>query len=241
MKTLKLWLIPAVFYAVSCILNLYGCLTDGPLERFVKPALLPLLCVTSLAYLLSVPKNGTGVDPKRSRMAGLLIAGQLFGYAGDTMLMGPGFIFFAGGIVLFLLGHLCYICLFGGISWKGLKPLHWIIALVFMLGATAGLIIGIGVNGSLLAPMGVYGFVLTGLIFSGLAGVLRPGSVKTGGRATWFIILLGALFFTFSDSLIAIRNFGELSAFMSGFVVMFTYLIAQTLLAVGGMRLILKK
>lgn len=234
MKTLKLWLIPAAFYAVACILNLYGCLTDGPIEQIVKPSLLPLLCVTTLLYLLEA-------NAKPGKMIALLVAGQLFGFAGDTMLIGKGFACFAGGIGLFLLGHICYISLFGGISWKGLKPLAWIEALVCMIAATAGLIIGIGVNGALLYPMGIYGFVLTLLIFSGLAGVLRPGKVSVGGRATWCIILCGALLFTFSDALIAVRNFGELSQFMSGFVVMSTYLAAQTLLAIGGARLILRK
>ncbi|MBR5905176.1 MAG: hypothetical protein IKZ51_01815 [Bacteroidales bacterium] len=234
MKTLKLWLIPAAFYAVTCILNLYGCLTEGSIEQVVKPALLPLLCVTTLLYLLEA-------KAKSGKMIALLVAGQLFGYAGDTMLIGKGFAFFAGGIGLFLLGHICYISLFGGISWKGLKPIQWIAALVCMIAATAGLILGIGVNGALLYPMGIYGFVLTMLIFSGLAGVLRPGKVSVGGRATWCIILCGALLFTFSDALIAVRNFGELSPFMSGFVVMSTYLVAQTLLAIGGARLILRK
>ena len=241
MKTLKLWLIPAAFYAVTCILNLYGCLIEGPLEKFVKPALLPLLCVTTLAYLLSVPGNVLAKDNKAARYAALLITGQLFGYAGDTMLMGKGFAFFAGGIGMFLVGHLFYICLFGGISWKGMKAWQWVLALVCMCSATAGLILGIGVHGTMLAPMGIYGFVLTMLIFSGLAGVIRPGKAARGGRCTWWIILAGALLFTFSDSLIAVRNFGHLSPFMNGFGVMSTYLAAQTLLAIGGIRLILKK
>ena len=234
MKTLKLWLIPAAFYAVACVLNLYGCLTDGPVEKYVKPALLPLLCVTTLAYLLQA-------RPENYRMIGLLIAGQLFGFAGDTMLLGKGFAFFAGGIGLFLIGHIFYISLFGGISWKGLKPAQWIIAVVCMLAATAGLILCIGVSGTMLAPMGVYGCTLMVLIFSGFAGVIRSKSVSVGKPATWWIILCGAVLFAFSDSLIAVRNFGTLSPFMSGFGVMFTYLVAQTLLAIGGIRLILKK
>ena len=242
MKTLKLWLVPAAFYAVTCILNLYGCMIDGPLERYVKPALLPLLCVTTLAYLLSCPENPlTREGGLSAKYACLLITGQLFGYAGDTMLMGKGFAFFAGGIGMFLVGHLFYICLFGGISWKGLKAWQWALALLCMIGATAGLIYGIGVNGTMLAPMGIYGFVLTLLIFSGLAGVLRPGKVALGSRCTWWIILVGALLFTFSDALIAVRNFGHLSPFMDGFGVMSTYLAAQTLLAIGGIRLIRKK
>ncbi|MBQ9463571.1 MAG: lysoplasmalogenase [Bacteroidales bacterium] len=231
----RIWYIPAAFFAVCCILNLTGCLdySSNALERAVKPALMPLLCITTLAFLLQKGALLPGTA--------LLVCGQLFGFAGDTMLMGKGFPFFAGGIGLFLTGHIFYICLFGGQSWKGLKPWQWAAAIAVMLGGTAALALGIGVNGVMLGPMGVYGFVLMMLIFSGLAGVLRPGAVKGGSRCTWWIILCGALLFTFSDALIAVRNFGNLSPFMSGFGVMSTYLAAQTLLAVGGVRLIRNK
>lgn len=226
MRKLHLWCIPAAFFTICCILNLYGCLTEYGLERCVKPALLPLLCVTTLAYLL---EGGGQPDFKKTA---LLVCGQLFGFAGDTMLLGKGFPFFAGGIGLFLIGHIFYISLFGGQSWKGMRPWAWAAAIPVCLASTAALALGIGVSGVMLLPMGVYGFVLMLLIFSTLAGVLRRGG------ATWWILLCGALLFTFSDALIAVRNFGDLSPFMSGFGVMSTYLAAQVLLAVGGIRLV---
>lgn len=226
MRKLKLWIIPAIFYIVCAALNLVGCLTDGHLERIMKPSLLPLICVSTLGYLLS-----HGVAP--GKKVALLTAAQLCGFAGDTMLIGKGFAFFAGGIGFFLLGHIFYMCLFGGISWKGLKPWQWIAAIAGSIAAATTLALIIGVNGVMLAPMGIYALALMMLIFSGLAGVLRIGG------ATWWIILIGALLFTFSDTLIAIRNFGTLSPFMDGFGVMSTYLLAQSLLAVGGIRLCL--
>ena len=84
MRKLHLWCIPAAFFTICCILNLYGCLTEYGLERCVKPALLPLLCVTTLAYLL---EGGGQPDFKKTA---LLVCGQLFGFAGDTMLLGKG-------------------------------------------------------------------------------------------------------------------------------------------------------
>ena len=228
MRKLKLWIIPAAFFVVCCALNLIGCLTDGDMERIMKPSLLPLLCITTLAYLL-----GRGVAPGKQVV--LLMAAQLFGFAGDTMLMGKGFAFFAGGIVFFLIGHIFYMSLFGGFSWKGLKAWHWIAAIAGSIAAATTLALLIGVNGAMLPPMGIYALALMMLIFSGLAGVLRFGG------ATWWIILCGALLFTFSDTLIAIRNFGTLSPFMDGFGVMSTYLLAQSLLAIGGIRLALDK
>ena len=103
MKRLKFWYIPAVFFIVACVLNLAGCLSEGNLERIMKPSLLPLLCVSTLAYLLeAASKSGLAAEPAEQarvrRCTVLLTTAQLFGFAGDTMLMGKGFVFFAGGI-----------------------------------------------------------------------------------------------------------------------------------------------
>ena len=226
----KLWPIPAAFFAVCCILNLAGCLMEGDLERCVKPALMPLLCLATMTYILESP--GSSILSRKLGLTALLASGQLFGFAGDTMLLGKGFPFFAGGIGLFLVGHVFYICLFGGRSWKGLKAWHWVVAIACCLALVAGLVAAIGVKGVMLAPMAVYGFVLTLLMFSTFAGALRFGGLE------WWMLAAGALLFTFSDALIAVRNFGSLSPFIGGFVVMATYLAAQTLLATGGARMI---
>ena len=226
MKKLKIWHIAAVFFAVCAGINLYGCWTDNAaLANTIKPALMPLLCLSSIAALAH--KSGI-----KSREAKLLAFAQLFGFAGDTALIGSEkFVFFAAGIGLFLIGHIFYITLFGGKSWKGLKFWYWLIAIIISLGAVALLIINIGIKGALMAPMAVYGFTLMMLIFSTLAGVIR-----FGGK-TWWILLVGACLFTFSDSLIAIHTFKNPDACLGRFGVMSTYLAAQVLLAIGGVRL----
>lgn len=228
MNKSRLWFIPAAFFLVCCVLNLYGCLTDGHVEAVVKPALMTLLCVTTMTYLLGRP-GASGTD------VALLLAGQLFGFAGDTMLLGKGFAFFAGGIGMFLIGHVFYISLFGRSSLRGLKGWQWAFGITGAIACSAALALIIGVNGVMLAPMGIYACALMMLIFSTLMGVIREGG------CTWWMLLCGAVLFTFSDSLIAVRNFGELSPFMSGFGVMSTYLAAQALLAAGGVRLILNR
>ena len=219
----NIWLIPLAAFVICCALNLAGCLFNETLAQTVKPALMPLLCATTLCAL------------RQKQLApglGLLVAAQLFGWGGDTMLIPDGFPFFAGGIGLFLLGHVCYITLFGGRSFKGLKAWQWIAGIACGAAATAALIIIIGVNGALLAPMAVYGFTLMMLIFSTLCGALRFGG------CAWWILLCGAVLFTFSDSLIAINTFKGLSHFMARFGVMSTYLLAQSLLAIGSYKLL---
>ena len=229
MRKNTLWYIPGTFFLLACVLNWIGCIQGTDLADAVKPALLPLLCATSLAYLL-------GRDEVDFRAAGLLVAAQLFGCAGDVLLMPSSDVLFLIGMTAFLVGHLFYIRPFGGLSWKGLKPGQWAISAVIMLVIVLGLVKAIGIQGELFVPMLVYGFALMLLIFSALAGVLR---MPRGRRATWWLLLAGTLLFTFSDACIAMGMFGVMTFALRHFVVMFTYLAAQSLLAVGGVRLIL--
>ena len=232
MRKSAVWCIPGTFFIIACLLNLIGSIQGSALADLVKPALLPLLTATTLAYLL-------GRDIPDYTQVGLLVAAQLFGFAGDVLLIHPGvFSLFAGGIAAFLIGHIFYMCLFGAQSWKGLNVWQWLISLVIMGAVVYGLVKAIGINGSLLVPMAVYGFVLTLLIFSAMAGVLR---MPRGSRGTWWILLLGTLLFAVSDSCLAMQTFGVITFPLRDLLVMVTYLLAQSLLAVGGVRLILGK
>lgn len=228
MKRNNLWLIPCAFFLVCCVLDLISCITgDDRMECCVKPALMLTLCITSLTWLHF--RQGSIARP---RLIPLLLCGQLFGFAGDTMLMGRGFPFFAGGIGLFLIGHVFYITLFGKLSLKGLRPWQWVAGIAGGLAIVAVSASAIGAHGAIIVPMGVYAMALVMLIFSTLMGAIRFGGL------TWWLLLAGAMLFTFSDALIAVRSFGTISPFMNGFVVMVTYLAAQSLLAAGASRLI---
>ena len=229
MRKNAVWCIPGTFFLIACILNLIGSAQSPALADAVKPALLPLLTATTLAYLL-------GRDIPDFTQVGMLVAAQLFGCAGDVLLQGHGFSFFAGGIAAFLVGHGFYMCLFGAQSWKGLNVWQWLIALVVMAAVVFFSVRAIGIHDALLAPMGVYALALTFLIFSALAGVLR---MPRGSRATWWILLAGTLLFAISDASLAMGTFGVITFPLRHLLVMFTYLAAQSLLAVGGVRLIL--
>ncbi|MBQ3812111.1 MAG: lysoplasmalogenase [Bacteroidales bacterium] len=231
MRKNAVWYIPCAFFLVACVLNLIGCIQGTSLSNTVKPALLPLLSATTLAFLL-------GRDVPDYRQVGLLVTAQLLGCAGDVLLIADGFAFFVAGIAAFLVGHLFYMSLFGGLSWKGLNVWQWLLSFFAMVAIVLGLVKVIGIEGPLFWPMLMYGFILMLLIFSALAGVLR---MPRGSRTSWWILLIGALLFAFSDSCIAMGTFGVMTFPLRHFVVMITYLAAQSLLAVGGIRLILGK
>ena len=160
MRKITLWCIPGTFFLLACVLNWMGCIQGTDLADAVKPALLPLLCATSLAYLL-------GRDVVDYRVAGLLVAAQLFGCAGDVLLMPSSDVLFLIGMVAFLVGHLFYMTLFGRVSWQGLRPLQWLIAVVVMGALVTALVKCIGIQGELFVPMAVLAgfFVMMVMVF----------------------------------------------------------------------------
>ena len=219
----KSWIIPAVALVIAALVNFVArAIGNAPVAAMVKPALLPLIALTTVA----------AAGGMESRTIRLLVIAQLLGCAGDIFLISSDFIAFILGLVGFLVGHIFYCINFGGQSWKGLKPGQWAIAIAVMAVAVAGLLLAIGVKGTFLAPFAVYGFMLMMLIFSGFAGVIR--GLKN--PATWWIITVGGILFALSDSLIAVQTFGTPSVLLE-FLVMVTYVIAQCLLAWGGIRL----
>ena len=225
-KAKRLWLIPGIFFLIACAVNLYGCVLNNlTVERYVKGALMPLLALTGLAYL--APRQFD------IRVATTLLLAQLFGWAGDSLLMGDGFWWFVIGIVSFLVGHICYICIFAR-TLKGLSAWKWILAFVVMAAILAAVVMAIGIEGALLPPMAVYGAALLWITFCGLCGVCRRKAPSCG---VWWMVMLGGILFLFSDSLIAMRTFGEAQFPLRGFTIMTTYLAAQSLLCAAAVKI----
>lgn len=227
-KKSNLWIIPGVFFLIACAVNLYGCILNNlTVERYVKGALMPLLALTGLAYLAPRKFN--------VRTAGTLLLAQCLGWAGDSLLMGTGFAWFASGIGMFLLGHVCYIILFSR-TLKGLRPWAWVVAIVVMAALLISLVVAIGINGALLPPMFIYGLALLVITFCGLCGLVRR---KDPSRCVWWMVTIGGLLFLISDGLIALRTFGQAHFELRGFTIMSTYLVAQSLLCAAAVRLAL--
>ena len=104
MNKSALWCIPCVFFLTAAVLNLIGCVQGTALASTVKPVLLPLLSATCLAYLV-------GREYVDLRATALLVTAQLFGCAGDVLLMPSSDVLFLIGMTAFLVGHIFYITL----------------------------------------------------------------------------------------------------------------------------------
>jgi uncharacterized membrane protein YhhN len=119
----KSWIIPVVALVIAALVNFVARATgNAPVAAMVKPALLPLIALTTVA----------AAGGMESRTVRLLVIAQLLGCAGDIFLISSDLIAFAIGLVCFLVGHVFYCINFGGRSWKGLKPVQWVIAVIVM-------------------------------------------------------------------------------------------------------------
>ena len=217
-KTLP-WIFGILFLILSCI-NLYGKLTGNEaLASAVKPGLMPSLALTALFTLLPT-------DAPRKTITRLMLA-LAFGCAGDCFLIFSSQLpMFGAGIVCVLIGHIFYLMIFSE-AWKGLTLWQWIAAGVVMIAALLALMKVVGVSGFLFGPFLVYGAALMMQIFTSVCGLARIGGVR------WLLSSLGAVLFTFSDSLIATESFGTIPFAHKPFVIMLTYILAQALLVSG--------
>jgi uncharacterized membrane protein YhhN len=208
-------------YAVVGAANVVGEVTDtAVLADVTKPLLMPLL----LAWVLASASRGSGVD----RVLRWLIVGIVAAWLGDLLLMGDGDLWFALGLVAFLVMQLCYLRAITAIPGPGLVR-AWKIALIpyvlLWLGLNALVLPGAG---DMRVPVVVYSTVIIVTALAALDLVLRVP------RPLGWRVAFGALVFVVSDALIAMTAFGPLSAApaWSG-IIMATYVIAQAMIVTG--------
>ena len=193
--------------AVVSVLELTAVAVDNTvLEHLTKPLLLPLLMIFVLIEV------GWGSDASIK----FLVIGQFFSFLGDVALMMDGDLWFGLGILMFLITHVFYLIGFFKIGARdGLANRRWVLVVypLFWVVANAALWSGLG---PLRIPI---------IVYSGFLVAMAMCSMSLG---TLFGI--GGALFMFSDLLI-----GETVAYGSfpgsGVVIMFTYIVGQTIIA----------
>jgi len=215
-----------LFWAVS-LLNLLGILLgNDTLIYLTKPLLMPALA----AWFLSAKNPGN-----EARFLRLSILGALaFSTLGDILLMFSGGIFFLSGLGAFLLAHIFYIGAFTSVSsfkngflsqkpWWALPFFAFPLLLLFLLWN--------GIPSGMRLPVAAYASVISVMALSVLN---LKGKIA---RSVFESMLLGAVLFVLSDSLIAVSKFGQ--PFEGARIaIMLTYIMGQFLLARGGMAIL---
>jgi len=212
-----------VWYGPIVLVNLVGHLLDvALLEHITKPILVPAL----LLYLFLNTRN-EGDAPVRLVMAGLILS-----WLGDVILLfsARSELFFAMGLVAFLIAHLLYIAAYirsvrgtAGVAFLRRKP-GWLLPFMLLFVVLYGsLYPGLG---SMRIPV----FVYTATIL--LMAVFALNRKDRVPEASFYACLFGAMLFILSDSLLAFDKFLVPIPY-AGVLVMSTYVAAQVLIVEG--------
>lgn len=226
MKTKK-WIALGLFALAVCANLLGNYLEIDLLQRISKPVLMPLLLLNALLALSQT------AAPKW--LGAFLMLALCFHCGGDIFLMLSGFPFFVAGLLCFLIGHVFYILIFSrtGLFKNGSN--FWNIATIFVAtGIPLILVFALGFEGPIKYAVLIYAEVLLFVSLSGLWGVFN----KKSGVASpnWWLTFAGGLIFIFSDFLVAWRSLLGHSFPHMGFVIMFTYILAECLIVASIVR-----
>ena len=209
--TLFIFLIVAV---IELLTKIFGWESIGTVHFTVKPLLMPSLATY---FFFSVEQ--------KNKLAFLIIVALLFSWIGDIMLMFQGLkpLYFMLGLISFLLAHITYIFIFNKSS-EDFKPKIFTYSTGFLLvlfGVLIVLLMWTGL-GNLKIPVIIYTSVI---MIMGISALFR----KANGAST---VLIGAILFIASDSLLALNKFYQ-DFETADFWVMLTYILAQYCIVTG--------
>jgi uncharacterized membrane protein YhhN len=195
---------------------------------FIKPFLILFLMLAVFFY---------GNFPSKK----FLLTALTFSWIGDVILLFAhrNKIYFISGLIAFLISHAAYIITFNKqlkIRNRKSKAVFWIGVTVIIVYLMTMLAILLPSLGDLKIPVFVYALVISTMLLFAFKGFLvweEP--------ANWYI-LLGAIIFVSSDSILAFDKFYiGASITQASFLIMLTYLGAQYLIVKGILRLNQKK
>ena len=207
-----------IYIIISMIYLFLVGLGKTDITCYLKPFLVPFLFFSVVKFEEFLTKKW------------LLIA-LLFSWMGDVILLfaDKGELFFVFGLVAFLIAHIVFIVLF--INQEALvihkqQNFYWLgfgLVLLYLFGMLSILLPTLG---SLKLPVGIYAMTISLMLIETIKGYFNwQQKSKT-------FILIGAIFFVLSDSLLAFNKF--YCAFSGATLfIMITYLIAQYAIVIG--------
>lgn len=186
---------------------------------FTKPTLVLSLLIFFVNQCVHLQK----------RTRNTMMLALLFSLIGDILLMfveqSPHF--FTAGLAAFLLAHIMFIVIF--LSRKNrLSSLYLFIAILLLY--AVGLFYLIYANlGAMLVPVVLYIVVILSMAVSAF---IRKGRVNI---TSYTLVLLGAIFFLLSDSILALNKFYKPILYPQ-VTIMLTYGLAQFLITLGILK-----
>lgn len=213
----RAWLIA---FAIALITDLIGIYLKNELLVYIAK---PLIVISLIFYFLSATRKIENGFIK------IIVSALFFSWLGDLALMFDSFDqkAFMIGLLAFLFAHLRYIRFFS-IATRGekvkLKPGLILIVAVYYTGLIFLLYDHLD---EMKIPVIVYGLIISIMFLLALHMLFIKN--KEAGK----MLMLGALFFVTSDSLLAINKFYQPFE-MAGIFIMLTYGLAQLFITLGA-------
>lgn len=214
-----------LLFGLNAIIHIMAIIFDMEWLRFItKPLLMIFL---ALYFYSSVQKNAFTKS---------ILLAIIFSFGGDVALMfqGNAPIYFILGLGSFLVAHLFYA--YGMVKYanfhQGILMKKWWWSLPFLVYG-AGLVYFLWADLSdMTIPVVVYSIAIMTM---GLSALNMTGRVS---KSVALYILLGAILFILSDSVIALNKFksDDLHIPMPNLIIMVTYILGQFLIVEGVVR-----
>ena len=209
-------------HIINFIIQSYCCAYSiTPIRIISKIFIMPLLF---LIYISLTDKK------KRSK---LLMYGIIFGWFGDIFMLAPSSSpLIICGILSFLIGHLCYIIkTMKNSSMKVYqKNIHYIFLVLILYSYISFFILNYVKEGFIKGKI-----LIPGIIYLAIIGIFNASSLFnliTNFNISNFQICIGSMLFWTSDFILIRMMFYELLYYYH-FIVMTTYMLAQTLIVIG--------
>jgi uncharacterized membrane protein YhhN len=217
----------AYLFLFTLLIHLAAIYSDASIiERITKPLLIILLA----AYFISATKK------INSGLKKWIVFALFFSWVGDVLLLfvADNSAFFLAGLVSFLIAHIFYIVFFHLVRvQQNVKPKSFL--LVPVLVYYGALITFLSPHlGDMKLPVRIYGVVICFML------MLAMHMLYIKNKNAGLLMMIGALLFVTSDSILAINKFYN-SFSGAGILIMLTYGIAQLLITRGAISYISKE
>lgn len=163
-----------------------------------------------------------------------VLCALLFSLCGDILLMfvevSPNYFLF--GLISFLIAHVLYVLAFKLQRNKKVNAYGFVILLIAYASGLFYVLLD-GLN-DMMIPVMIYMLVILSMATT---AYLRKGIVN---RISYLMVLLGALLFLISDSILALNKFYQPQQY-ANITIMTTYALAQFLIVIGILKLSVKQ
>jgi uncharacterized membrane protein YhhN len=219
---MKFKLLSLLYFLTGSLFIIIGNQTGFWPAFAIKALIIPVLIILFIS----------SVKFKTNRLHRLMLAGLYFSWAGDVILElshKSGDLFVAG-LVCFLLAHVMYLTVFFSTPGRNVISGERFYLLIPVILFGSGLVCYLYND---LADMRIPVIVYALVILTMLAGAINR--MEKVNRASYYMVLTGAVLFVISDSAIAVNKFSYHFE-SSGAVIMSTYVIAQFLIITGYIK-----